>query len=200
MGTKLYVANLPFAPSALALRTHFSTCGIVSDVQIVADRNVGRGRGSAFIRMGNKAGAERALAELNGAPFAGQFLLVEAAPDDGTEERAPRGSRKTEQTDGDSKARITLQFRESSNMTYELDCSGLALMIRIFFPSTTGQWRIAVQTSRDAEAPSAAAAAESRLEAFRELARASRETTDTDGLRGIDWEAIEQALTKVRAL
>jgi RNA recognition motif-containing protein len=199
MGTKLYVANLPLAPSAIALRAHFSTCGIVSDVQIVADRNAGRGRGSAMIRMGNQTGAERALAELNGALFGGQLLLVERAPDDGTEERT-RPPRKTELTDEDARARITLQFREPSNMTYELDCDGQALVIRIFFPGSTGQWRIVAQKTREAQAPSAAAAGGSRIEAFRDLARTAREGVDTAGVQGLDWEALERALTKVRAL
>jgi RNA recognition motif-containing protein len=197
MGTRLYVANLPFAPSAIALRAHFSTCGVVSDVQIVADRNTGRGRGSAVVRMGSALAAERALAELNGAPFAGQLLLVEAAPDDSPREQRGRETSRTEKADD---SRITLQFREPSNMTYELECSGVAIVIRVFFPDPTGQWRIVAQASRDADAPSAAAAASSRLEAFRELARTCREGADATVLHRIDWDAVERALTTVRAI
>jgi RNA recognition motif-containing protein len=199
MGTKLYVANLPFAPSALALRTHFGSCGGVSDVQIVQDRVVGRGRGSAMIRMDTEAAARRAVAELNGAPFAGQLLLVEVAPDERGAERT-RGPRRADPAEAESPARITLQFREPSNMTYELDCAGLAIMVRIFFPSSTGEWRVVAQASRDAAAPNASGTAGSRLEAFRELARTCREGVDVAGLGRIDWQALEEALTKVRAL
>lgn len=200
MGNKLHVANLPYAPSALALRAHFSACGDVADVQIVPDRHAGRGRGSAVVRMSSAAGAERALSELNGAAFAGQLLLVEAAPDDDGDRRRA-GNRKQEQTDDDRPgARITQQYRERANLTYELDCSGATLVIRMCFPSTTGQWRIVVHASRDADTPSTAAVAASRMEAFRSVVRACREGVGVAGLERVDWDAVEQVMVKVRAL
>ncbi len=198
MGTKLYVANLPAAPSVIALRAHFSTCGTVSDVEIISERHSGRGRGSALVRMGSEAAAERALAELNGALFGGQLLLIEAAP--GEAKAEPQRPRRAEPIDEDAGARITLQFREAANMTYELDCSGLAIMLRIFFPNETGQWRIVAQASHDAGVPSSSASAPSRVEALRQIARACREGTDAPALRQVDWDAVERALTKVRAL
>lgn len=199
MGTKLYVANLPFAPSALALRAHFGACGVVSEVEIVPDRNGGRGRGSAFVRMGSAAAAERALSELNGAPFAGQLLLVEAAPDDAVDRRSA-ASRRHQQEDDRQGVRITLQYREPTNMTYELDCSGVMLVVRVFFPSTEDEWRIAVQASREADAPSATATAPSRVEAFHGVVRACREGGGFAGSAEVDWDTVEQALLKVRAL
>jgi len=201
MGTKLYVANLPYAPSALALRAHFSACGVVSDVQIVPDRNSGRGRGSAFVRMSSTVGAERALSELNGAPFAGQLLLVEAAPDEVADRRSTAATRREKEQAGDNTgARITFQYRETSNMTYELDCAGVSLVIHLFFPSTDGEWRIVVQTSRDAGASSTAAVAASRIEAFRSVARACREGVGFEGSGHFDWDAVEKAMLTVRAL
>ena len=199
MGSKLYVANLPNAPSAIALRAHFSACGVVSDVQIVADRNAGRGRASAFVRMGSAAGAERALSELNGAPFAGQLLLVEAAPDASDDNRS-RAGRRAEPAEVETGARITLQFREPANMTYELDCAGVTLVLRIFFQTPEGQWRIAAQAGTATGAPSTGATAASRVEALRNIARACRESGDTSTLGRVDWEAVEQSMTKVRAL
>ena len=197
MGTKLYVANLPYAPSAIALRAHFSACGVVSDVQIMADRNAGRGRATAVVRMGSSAAAERALSELNGELFAGQLLLVEAAPDDSPGDGG-RSARRAEPKD-EAPVRITTQFREPANMTYELDCSGVALVLRIFFPTTEGEWRIEARTSTRADAPSSDATAPSRVEALRRIAHASREGA-TGALEAVDWDAVEQSLTKVRAL
>lgn len=46
-----------------------------------------------------------------------------------------------------STARITQQFRELENTTYELDCSGVPLAIRIISPvgnSTTSTWRVEI--------------------------------------------------------
>lgn len=200
MGTKLYVANLPCAPSALALRAHFSACGSVSEVEIVPDRNSGRGRGSAFVRMGSAAAAERAVSELNGAPFAGQLLIVEAAPDDVTDRR-DAAKRRAERADGAGPgARVTLQYREPANMTYELDCSGVTIVVRVSFPSATGQWRIVVQASRDADAPSTAGVAASRIEAFRSVVRACSEGVGFPDSGRVDWNGVEQALLNVRAL
>ena len=197
MGTKLYVANLPYAPSTIALRSHFSACGVVSEVEIVSDRNAGRGRDSAFVRMSSAAGAERALSELNGAPFAGQLLLVERAPDDPhTGSAKPRPKAPV----NDAATHITLQFREQANMTYELDCAGLALVVRVFFPDTTGQWRVLARESREVDAPDTAAAARSRLEAFRQVARACCEDVRRTALGRVDWTAVEDALVRVRAL
>ena len=202
MGTKLYVANLPNAPSELALRAHFSACGAVSDVAIVPDRNAtGRGRGSALVRMTSAAGAARAISELNGAPFAGQLLQVEAAPDDRREGRASTNGKAAAEGDPATHAHITLQFREPANMTYELDCSGIAVVIRIFFPTADGLWRVAAQASRAPDAvPGSSAAATSRGDAFHSVAGACREGVESGALARVDWEAVENALRKVRAL
>lgn len=217
MGTKLYVANLPSAPSALALRAHFSVCGVVADVQIVPDRNGSRAGGSAFVRMTSAVGAERALAELNGALFGGQLLLIEAAPDDAADrsrngaDRGREGANRTrdgadrgrpskgrdEQSDDSPGTRMTSQYRGPGNMTYELDCSGTTLVIRLFFPNEASEWRIVVQPSRDADAPSIAAVAASRAEAFRSVVTACREGTD---FARVDWDAVEKSMLKVRAL
>jgi RNA recognition motif-containing protein len=198
MGTKLYVANLPAAPSAITLRAHFGTCGTVTNVEIIPDRNAGRGRGSAVVQMGSAAAAERARSELNGSLFAGQLLIVEAAPDDPTDRHghAPRSAQKSE---GDSQARITCQFREPSNMTYELDCEGVGLVLRIFFPTETGEFRVMAQTS-GATTPTTDSTAGSRVEALRSVARACQADGAAVALAHVNWSAVEQALAKVRAI
>ncbi len=200
MGSKLYVANLPDTPSVVALREHFSACGAVADVEIVPDRNRGRGRGSAVVRMSSAAGAERALSELNGSAFAGQLLLVEAAPDDAADGRsaAPRRGERT--ADDPPGVRITSQYREPANMTYELDCSGVMLVVRVSFPSTKNQWRIVVQTSRETDGANVAAVAPSRIEAFRSVVRTCCEGDGFGDLGRLDWRAVEKAMLDVRAL
>ncbi len=47
-------------------------------------------------------------------------------------------------------AKIVSQFRESNNMTYELDCQGQPLIVRIFH--LADGFRIEVRTSNDADA------------------------------------------------
>lgn len=202
MGTRLYVANLPSAPSASALRAHFSTCGVVADVEIVPDRNAsGRGRSSAFVRMESAAAAERAASQLNGAPFGGQLLQVEAAPDRGGDTPAPAKRKAAADSEQSERAHITLQFRESTNMTYELDCSGVTVVVRVFFPTADGVWRVAAQASRASDAePGSFATARSRGEAFRSVVGACQEGAGASPLARIDWAAVEDALKKVRAL
>ena len=89
-------------------------------------------------------------------------------------------------------------------MTYELDCAGTAVVIRVFFPDLEGQWRVTVQASRESDGPSSTGAAPSRVEAFRGIANACRAGagagTGLVALGRLDWDAIEAALVKVRAL
>jgi len=198
MSSKLYVTNLPNAPSTSALREYFGACGLVSDVRIVPDRNGGLGRASALVEMGSPAEAQRALTKLNGAPFGGRLLLVEIAPDDSARERSP--GRRAQATDADVAARITQQYREPANMAYELDCGGVALIVRIFFRTPEGEWRIAAQSRDAAEAKSMDFSAGSRVEALRKVASACREAGPVSALGRVDWDAVERALVTVRAV
>jgi len=199
MGTRLHVANLPHAPSAAALRAHFGRCGDVAEVEIVADRNPGSGRAAAFVRMVSEAGARRALDELDRSAFGGQILSVEQAPNGASSERRDAKRDKEQQSEADAAARITLQFREPSNMTYELDCGGTTLVLRVFFQTEPGEWRIVAQGSSAEDAPSAASTSVSRLESLRNIANACREGAVAT-LGRIDWGAVERAMTKVRAV
>lgn len=197
MRRRLYVGNLPASVDAASLRAHFGSCGAVSDVTLTADRNAGRGRGTASIEMGSEAAARRAIAELNGSLFGGQLLLVEPAPDEAQD--AGRG-RKQEEPDQVSRARITMQFREPTNMTYELDCDGTILVLSIYFPLTEGSWRILARVSRSLDGPSTSSTAASRIEALRGLAGACGDRAAGDGFALIDWTAVEQEMKRVRAV
>lgn len=97
--------------------------------------------------------------------------------------------------------RITQQFRESHNMTYELDCSGTALILR-FFPLTddAGEWRIEARTTDATDATIATATAPTRAEALARVAEWVRSNVGDHALGRCDWPAIATALSGVRAI
>jgi RNA recognition motif-containing protein len=196
VGTRLYVANLPDPASADALRAHFAVCGAVSDVRVLAEGSRGRERATAIVTMSTEEGATRALAELSRRPFGGRILLLDPAPD---EAREKRGSKNVDEPQS-ALARVTVQFREAANMTYELDCSGVRLVLRIFFPTTGEQWRIVARAGSTEHAPSTSSSAPSRLEALRNLASACQEGEAAAAFGSIDWKAVEKAMTQVRAV
>jgi RNA recognition motif-containing protein len=77
MSKNLYVGNLSFQATADDLHGAFSQYGTVTRAQVVADRETGRSRGFGFVEM--SAGAEEAIANLNGAQFQGRALTVNEA-------------------------------------------------------------------------------------------------------------------------
>ena len=86
MGNRLYVGNLSFNATTDSIREWFASCGTVTDVHVVMDRESGRSRGFAFVTMGTDAEAQKAIAETNGAMMDGRSLRVNEA-----EERQNRG-------------------------------------------------------------------------------------------------------------
>jgi RNA recognition motif-containing protein len=86
MSTKLYVGNLPYETSESDLQTLFESAGQVATINIVRDRATGQARGFAFVEMGDAAGAQKAISELDRHQYGGRALTVnEAKP------MAPRG-------------------------------------------------------------------------------------------------------------
>jgi RNA recognition motif-containing protein len=86
MGNRLYVGNLSFQATPDTLREAFGSCGEVTDVHIVQDRETGQSRGFAFVTMGTAAEAAKAISTLNGSDLGGRSLRVNEA-----EERQNRG-------------------------------------------------------------------------------------------------------------
>jgi RNA recognition motif-containing protein len=86
MGNRLYVGNLSFQASADTLREAFASCGEVTDVHIVQDRETGQSRGFAFVTMSTDAEARAAIERLDGSSLEGRALRVNEA-----EERQNRG-------------------------------------------------------------------------------------------------------------
>jgi RNA recognition motif-containing protein len=77
MSKNLYVGNLSFETTADDLREAFGQHGAVTSAQVISDRDTGRSRGFGFVEM--EAGAEQAIANLNGAMFQGRTLTVNEA-------------------------------------------------------------------------------------------------------------------------
>mgnify|MGYP001424659964 CR=1 FL=1 len=86
MGNRLYVGNLSFNATSESVREWFASCGTVTDVHVVTDRETGRSRGFAFVTMSTDAEAQKAISETNGAMMDGRSLRVNEA-----EERPNRG-------------------------------------------------------------------------------------------------------------
>lgn len=138
------------------------------------------------------AGGETAVAK----PRAERVARL--VPDSGRGRReAGRGTGDTMMT-----TRITQQFRERHNMRYELDCSGVPLIVRVFFPNagaSASTWRIEAMTSDATGSPVAQAHAASRAEALQMIAEAWHETMPPTSSK-LDWTGIAEAMTAVRAL
>ncbi len=87
MGTKLYVGNLNYNTTELALKEAFGADGReVQSVSIIMDRETGRPRGFAFVEMATAEGAQAALAALDGQELEGRMLRINEA-----REREARG-------------------------------------------------------------------------------------------------------------
>lgn len=95
-------------------------------------------------------------------------------------------------------AKISSQYRETSNMAYELDCQGQHLIVRVF--QLADGFRIEARTSNDAEATIAQGTAASRAAAFEMCATSWREQSTARLLASFDWKAVEESLRGVRAI
>jgi hypothetical protein len=97
---------------------------------------------------------------------------------------------------------ITQQYRERHNMTYELDCAGEALVLRMFFPPEAGpvEWRIEARGKGAGEAVVIDRVAATRELAFQAVCGAWPTTSVPAAGAGYDWEGVTQVLRSVRAL
>jgi RNA recognition motif-containing protein len=85
---KLYVGNLSFSTTEIAIRDAFSAFGTVDSVSLINDRDTGRPKGFGFIEMNNDQEAKAAIAGLDGKSLDDRELRVnEARP----KEDRPRG-------------------------------------------------------------------------------------------------------------
>jgi len=71
MTRKLYVGRLPFETTDAELRALFELAGKVDSAVVITDSVSGRSRGFGCVEMSTKAGARRAISELNGKVLGG---------------------------------------------------------------------------------------------------------------------------------
>ncbi|MCS6984966.1 MAG: RNA-binding protein [Leptospiraceae bacterium] len=75
----IYVGNLPYRATEAQVEEVFSSFGEVSSVRIARDKETGRSRGFAFVTMGDRNEAEKAIQALHGSEFGGRKLVVNEA-------------------------------------------------------------------------------------------------------------------------
>ena len=76
---KLYVGNLSFNTSQSELETAFAAHGEVEEVALITDRETGQPRGFGFVTMRDDAGANAAMAAMDGKELDGRALKVNEA-------------------------------------------------------------------------------------------------------------------------
>lgn len=78
MVKNIFVGNLPYSTTDEQMRELFEAHGTVESAKVITDRVTGRSRGFGFVEM-DGAGAEAAIAALNGSEIDGRPLRVDLA-------------------------------------------------------------------------------------------------------------------------
>ena len=78
MVKNIFVGNLPYSTTDEEMRELFEAHGTVESAKVITDRVTGRSRGFGFVEM-DDAGAEAAIAALNGTEIDGRPLRVDGA-------------------------------------------------------------------------------------------------------------------------
>ena len=76
---ELYVGNLSFDTTEDTLRGLFASCGEVSGIKLITDRDTGKSKGFGFIQMGAESEAKAAISRLNGKEVDGREIKVNQA-------------------------------------------------------------------------------------------------------------------------
>ncbi|MBS2013259.1 MAG: RNA-binding protein [Deltaproteobacteria bacterium] len=179
MTTRLYVSNLPFDTTEHALRRHFAAHGGVLDVELAPEHKKSQ-RGRARVTMTSPAFAAAAVAALDRVVFEGKELRVSDSPL--PVEPAPA-------------VKVVQQFRERGNMTYELDCAGRPLTMRIY-PADDERWRVEARAKDTDDAVVMTASGASRREAVEAVMRDWNGTA----IAAVDTDALLRAMTEIRAI
>jgi RNA recognition motif-containing protein len=78
---KLFIVGFPKDMEEMELVEMFSAYGAVNTVTIVTDQSTGQSKGYGFITMTDQAGAERAIAAMDGAEIDDRKISVRIAED-----------------------------------------------------------------------------------------------------------------------
>lgn len=76
----IYVGNLPYSTTEDELRDLFADFGTVHEARLMMDRDTGRPRGFAFVKM-EDSDADAAISALNGKDMGGRSLRINEAED-----------------------------------------------------------------------------------------------------------------------
>jgi cold-inducible RNA-binding protein len=194
-GKRLYVGNLPDEVRLDALRTRFAAHGNVVDVYVATDRASGHSLRYAFVTMASAAEARSATAALDGQMFEGKPLRVNEAGANRDEEGGSRG-RARDEAKRDKGVVITSQFREAHNMSYELDCKGATLVIRVFpIDQAEEAWRLEATIRGENAVAIMSGECKTRSLALEEIIRSWPQQSAP-----IDWPAVVTAMAGVRAI
>ena len=79
MAKRLYVGNLGYAVTSEQLQELFEQYGRVKSVQVMSDRETGRGRGFGFVEMEDDAEADAAIQKMDGNDYLGRRLNINDA-------------------------------------------------------------------------------------------------------------------------
>jgi len=82
--SKLFIGGLAWHTDENALRQKFEEFGAVEEAVVVKDRDTGRSRGFGFVRYGQEADADAAIAAMNNIEFDGRTIRVDKASERGS--------------------------------------------------------------------------------------------------------------------
>ncbi len=190
MSYKLYVSNLPVDMTETAIRNLFTAHGGVSNVEMILERNNGMFGGRACVTMTSPSFFATALKNLNESWFEGQKLKVSETP--------ISAAGKDKDKPPPPSVKIVQQFREKGNMTYDLDCLGLPLTLRVY--SVEDQWRIDARAKDEADSLHATGSGATRKDALTEVVRAWNEAATASGGRTLDGPGLFDAMSGVKAV
>jgi RNA recognition motif-containing protein len=90
MTTNLFVGGLPYEITQEELEKLFASCGKVTHVKLIMDRETGRSKGFGFVEMATEQEAATALRKLPGTDMGGRKIFVtEARPKEERPDAAP---------------------------------------------------------------------------------------------------------------
>ena len=79
MGSRLYIANIPFKATEENVRSLLAEIGEVISINFVTDARTGKPKGFAFVEMASDGEARKAIEALNGTLLLGRPLSVSEA-------------------------------------------------------------------------------------------------------------------------
>jgi hypothetical protein len=99
--------------------------------------------------------------------------------------------------------KVTMQYRSTHGRVYELESAGVMLDVHVTQQQASekpGEWLVAAQSGRTADAVVIAETAITRTEALRKVGCAWVAQAPELGLPAFDWTAVTNALLSVRAI